>query len=160
MGLFDDLKKIGKEFSEKIEQTMEDNDVNGKLKDFGKAVKTGLGDFKDKIGDKVDSVSANSTVRSTSAVTRKVLKDIPATYNDFPLYDGRPRRMFESITDRYTRFTMDFEFVSIAQCNDYCELIQQNGYIKNTPVRFDKDNTYIIVDYKNSNLNLVFHIKK
>ena len=56
---------------------------------------------------------------------------------------------------------MDFYSVTEQEVENYRNQIRGEGYVQNTDVRFDKENTYIIVDYSSgSDLNLVFHIKK
>ena len=70
--------------------------------------------------------------------------------------------MEEKKTYQYQRCTMDFYDVTEEEVKDYCNQIWKAGYTQSTKVRYDKDNTYIIVDYDEASqkLNLVFHIKK
>ena len=55
---------------------------------------------------------------------------------------------------------MNFYNVTEQEVSDYISKINSLGYIKGSNVRFDKGNTYIIVDKNYGDLNLVFHIKR
>ena len=57
---------------------------------------------------------------------------------------------------------MDFTHVSDQEISDYISKITSLGYIKGSDVRYDKGNTYIIIEYspRSKYLKLVFHIKR
>ena len=57
---------------------------------------------------------------------------------------------------------MEFRNVSEAEVSNYIDKIKLQGYSQGSKVRFDKENTYIIVDYKETydELVVVFHIKR
>ena len=86
---------------------------------------------------------------------------IPVTYMSFPEFDGYTKKVYEKSTPKYTRCTMKFKNVSGLKVNNYISKIMDMGYTKGSKVRYDKDNTYIIVDYWDygKELELVFHIK-
>lgn len=55
---------------------------------------------------------------------------------------------------------MNFYNVTDREVEDYIYKLRTLGYERGSNVRFDKGNTYIIVDNGSSSLNLVFHIKR
>jgi len=133
MGLFDSLKKIG----ESLGINFGDSAEEGPIKNVGET--------------------------GTSAVKRGGLrfsKEIPEKYSEFPKFRDEVYHLSETKTSKYTRCTMNFTNVKDREIEDYIYKIQSLGYVKGSEVRFDKENTYIIVDYNSGKLNLVFHIKK
>ena len=132
MGLFDDLKKLSK-------------DVVDGLQTISK--------------DVASEVSKMEEVRRTEV---EKAKTIPEAYGSFPKFSKECTHLDEKKTDKYQRCTMDYRGVTKQEVEDYQNSIKNEGYVQNTTVRFDKDNTYIIVDYSEAgqDLNLVFHIKK
>ena len=84
--------------------------------------------------------------------------NIPLKYSDFPLYNGKIfSKPVETSTDNYDRLTMffkgtpSFEFIS---------LLKSSGYEQNSDVRFDKDNTYVIVERYGNRTKIAYHIKR
>ena len=82
-------------------------------------------------------------------------------YAEFPTFDKKPDKISYKKEQKYTRCTMDFYSTSQQEVENYIFQIESQGYSKGPKVRYDKENTYIIVDYDGfSSLNLVFHIKR
>ena len=88
--------------------------------------------------------------------------NIPIEYKDFPRFGKYTRKVRKKDTSKYTRCTMNFKNVSEVEISSYIDKIKMAGYVQGSKVRFDKGNTYIIVDYKETydELELVFHIKR
>lgn len=89
------------------------------------------------------------------------VKPMSEEYNVFEIFNGELYSGYETKTSNYRRYTMDFRNVSQQDVNNYISILNQNGYTKGSEVRYDKDNRYIIVEYKKTmnELHLVFHIK-
>lgn len=135
MGLFDSLKKLGEDLGKEIEK--------GVNSDAFKSVK-------DTLANVGASVSNNASQG----------REIPEEYMGFPKFRETVKELSTKETPNYTRCTMDFSNVSQDEVEAYTTQLNQLGYVKNSPVRYDKGNTYIIVDYAYGELNLVFHIKR
>ena len=136
MGLFDSLKKLGEDLGKEIEK--------GVNSEAFKSVK-------DTLANVGASVSNNDSTQG---------KEIPQEYMGFPKFRETTKNLSTKETPNYTRCTMDYSNVSQDEVDAYTNQLIQLGYVKNTAVRYDKGNTYIIVDYAYGELNLVFHIKK
>ena len=131
MGLFDELKKIGKEVLDNIQ-----NAQNGY---------TG---------------STSSSNYSNSSRNVQSVSSVPEEFSNFPQFNTMPSNSKLITTNSYHRCSMDFSNISADEISNYSSILISNGYAKNSNVRFDKGNTYIIVDYKSSGkLNLVFHVR-
>ena len=90
----------------------------------------------------------------------KSTKEIPSEYSHFPTFDHAIDTISTKNESKYKRCTMNFYNVKLDEVNAYIEKILSLGYKKETDVRFEKDNEYIIVDYnKEPELNLVFHVR-
>lgn len=136
MGLLDSLKKLGENISKEIEK--------GVNSDAMKNVKETL---------------ANVGASVSNAVNPQE-KEIPQEYMGFPKFKETVKNLSTKETPDYTRCTMYFSDVSRDDLEAYTNQLEALGYVKNSPVRYDKGNTYIIVDYAYGELNLVFHIKR
>ena len=134
MGLFDSLKKIGKEIGKEIEKTVES------------------AAFKNVNNNTSGETGFNSTSKNT--------KEIPAEYSEFPRFRDIVTDLSTIETAKYIRCTMNFSNVTDQEISEYISKINSLGYVRGSNVRFDKGNTYIIVDNKYGDLNLVFHIKR
>ena len=88
------------------------------------------------------------------------LKEIPEEYSEFPKFREECTDLTTKKTDKYIRCTMNFYNVTDREVEDYIYKLRTLGYERGSDVRFDKGNTYIIVDNGSSSLNLVFHIKR
>ena len=130
MGLFDSLKKISKEIG----------------KEIGKTVESAT--FKNVANEAHSNLNSQKT------------KEIPAEYSEFPKFRDIVTDLSTTETAKYTRCTMNFSNVTDQEISDYISKINSLGFVRGSNVRFDKGNTYIIVDNKYGDLNLVFHIKR
>lgn len=135
MGLLDSLKKLGDNISKEIEK--------GVNSEAFKSVK-----------DTLANVSASVSNNASQG------REIPEEYKGFPKFRETVKNLSTKETPDYTRCTMDFSNVSQDEIEAYTLQLEQLGYVKNSPVRYDKGNTYVIVDYSYGELNLVFHIKR
>ena len=88
------------------------------------------------------------------------IKDMSPIYNKFPQFDGKLASLYEKDTPKYMRCTMDYRSVSSLDFENYIYQITEAGFIQESNIRYEKENTYIIVEYSNRMLHLVFHIKK
>lgn len=99
---------------------------------------------------------------ATDAIKPNLFKEInepiPSTYNMFPSYPGdlveKPK---ETATDKYTRLTLRYRG---APLQEYYDLLFRSGYTRGTDVRYDKDNTYIIVEEVGKDTKIAYHIKR
>ena len=135
MGLFDSLKKLGEDLGKEIEK--------GVNSEAFKSVK-----------DTLTNVGASVSNNVSQS------REIPQEYMGFPKFRETVKNLSTKETPNYTRCTMDFSNVSQDEVDAYTNQLTQLGYVKNSPVRYDKGNTYVIVDYAYGELNLVFHIKR
>ncbi len=87
---------------------------------------------------------------------------IPEEYAEFPRFEKYTRRVNTKNTSSYTRCTMEFRNITQEEVDNYIDKIKLAGYSQGSKVRFDKGNTYIIVDYRETydGLEIVFHIKR
>ena len=140
MGLFDGLKKM--------------------VADAGKDLNIGnIKDDLNKIG--IDLNSEDPFGGTAQDRKEKKSASIDAEYCDFPLFPIEPKKVRYTKTRKYHRCSMDFSNYDERDIEDYKYKITSMGYVQNTKVRFDKDNTYIIVDPEaHYGLNIVFHIKR
>ena len=148
MGLFDDLKKLGKSIGQEIEKS-------GIKEDFAKIGKG--------ISDSVSSVVGSDDPFGSNKKEKKEKnpeEEIPKDYDEFPRFKGVPFEVKTKKTSKYKRCTMEYFNVPVNEMSDYIYEIETAGYVQGSKVRYDKDNTYIIVDYINGDLEIVFHIKK
>ena len=84
--------------------------------------------------------------------------DIPIKYSDFPIYPGDVKRQPQEITTpKYSRLTI---FYKGSPKKEYFDLLNMMGYQQGSDVRFDKDNTYVIVEKMGFNTKIAYHIKE
>ncbi len=140
MGLFDSLKKMAEDIGKNVNM----NDI-----------KDGL----DKMG--LDLNNDDPFGGTTQDRKEKKSTKIDEEYCDFPLFPLEPKKIRYTKTRKYHRCSMDFNEYDQRDIDDYKYKITTMGYIQSSKVRFDKENTYIIVDPDaNCGLNVVFHIKR
>jgi len=114
------------------------------------------------IEDKVFDNVANS-VKNTINVdnrTNTTLQNytIPEKYSSFPKYEGNMlEKPVERETNNYSRITIRY---SGTPSSEFISSLMQNGFIKGSSVRYDKGNTYVIVDNLGNKTEIVYHIKK
>ena len=138
MGILDSLKKIGEDLGKEIEK----NVGSEAMKDIKNAVSS----VKQSVSNEINAVSSP--------------KEIPAEYSEFPTFRDEVKDLTTKETDKYIRCTMNFNNVTEEELSNYISKINSLGYVKGSNVRYDKGNTYIIVDDNYGDLNLVFHIKR
>lgn len=85
---------------------------------------------------------------------------IPEKYVDFPKFEGTLTSVKIKDENNYERCTMQYENINISDYDNYLNVVTNAGYEKKTKVRYEKGNTYIIIDVSNNHLELVYHIKK
>ena len=130
MGLFD---KIMKSVSD-LANTEEAQNLKKNLQDFAK---------------EATSVSDNKENSSFS---------IPEEYNYFPVFNGKIGNLITKNEEKYKRCSITYYNVTNEEVENYIKTIEDAGYEKKTDVRYEKNNEYIIVDYK-YDLNIVYHVK-
>lgn len=87
-----------------------------------------------------------------------VVTNVPIKYSDFPNYNGKIKNApKETITDKYSRLTI---FYKGSPKQEYYDLLNMMGYVQGSNVRFDKDNTYVIVEKIGFNTKIAYHIKE
>ena len=157
MGLFDDLKKLTKGIGKEIEKS----GVKDDFAKFGKEIVSGVKDLEKSASDFLKSTdNGDNPVDSSSRTNNSIHnKNIPELYNDFPRLEKNFIQANEIDTNKYTRISMYYKDITDEEIQEYIYKIESSGYIRMTDVRFEKGNTYIIVDPKGW-LNIVFHIKK
>ena len=129
-----------------------------KLKNIGKAVKSNIpGDIKDGINhiSKDFNKDISSNIDSSSAENT-----IPDKFNEFPCFDGKISRVSKKETPIYISCALTYENVSSLDFEDYLYEITRAGYIQQSNDRYEKENTFIIVEYTEKTLHTVFHINK
>lgn len=112
-------------------------------------------EIRKKIGEEIDKVLPDEIKNVSSSKYT-----IPSKYSEFPVFDGSIDSLSEKDELKYERCTLDYYNVNNNSFESYVTKVVSLGYKKNTNVRYDKDNKYIIIDYKSNHLHLVFHIKK
>ena len=77
----------------------------------------------------------------------------------FPMYKGRKIWSNTRNTDKYNRKNFYYK-MDINAMQNYLMDIEMNGFHKASPVRYEKENAYIIVEELNRQLHIAFHVKK
>ena len=90
------------------------------------------------------------------------VKKLDEKYMNFPKIEKEFKYIEEKITEKYDRITMDYLNISYIEFEMYERRVEDYGFEKNSNVRYDKNNTYVILEYneKRQTLHVVFHIKK
>ena len=142
MGLFDSLKKL----TENIGKEIKESGIKDDLSKFGQDMADGFQDLANTAKEDLKGSGKNK---------------IPDEYNEFPLFSKSPDKVTINKNWKYKRCSMDFYNVTEDEIKDYTYLITSRGYFQASNVRYEKENTYIIVDPNvRYGLNIVFHIKK
>ncbi|MBR4111054.1 MAG: hypothetical protein IKK43_05150 [Clostridia bacterium] len=97
-------------------------------------------------------------IRNSNKTTKTTTVDkIPETFIEFPEYSGillkKPKI---TTTPKYVRITM---FYKGDIDENYLDTLNRAGFEKASPVRYDKNNTYVIVEKINHLTKIAFHIK-
>ena len=90
-------------------------------------------------------------------LTTITVDEIPEIFSEFPEYPGvlleKPQITSAS---SYTRITMIYnDYIN----ESYAEKLQIYGFKKASNVRYDKDDTYVIVEEIDDTTKIVFHLK-
>jgi len=133
MGLFDNfLKKASKVVSDAVESEA-------------------FGELKKAVTDKLNSEDNGITNNFKSYA-------IPEKYNMFPVYNGNMLgKPVERNTIHYERITTRY---SGAPSSEFISSLLHNGFVKGSTVRYDRANTYVIVEDLGNKTEIVYHIKK
>ena len=93
--------------------------------------------------------------------TTNLTYTLPTKYSNFPMYPGVLREgPIETSTNKYDRLTFYFKY-SGKEVSEYLKTIEAAGFVEGSEVRYDKDNTYIILEYLSMRkLKVAYHIKK
>lgn len=122
-----------------------------------KAVRTATNTITDTIIDNTVKPAAQQTVKDSLGI-KDVKYDIPSAYSDFPEYpSSMTSKPYETKTDKYTRLTITY---SGDIKSEYENTLLSSGFSRESNVRYDKGNTYVIVESLGSNTKIVYHIKK
>ena len=78
---------------------------------------------------------------------------------DFPMCKGKKIWSNTRNTDKYNRKNFYYRN-DITVMQSYIMDIEMNGFHKASPVRYEKENAYIIVEELNNQLHIAFHVKK
>lgn len=150
MGLFDSISKA-----------FNDSGLKDGLKQVGEGLEKAanqVGDEFNKSGIKEDLKKMGNDIGITSSKPNEP-KKVPEEYLDFPQFEGTIAELSTKKIDKYHRCTIDYKDVTVDALNAYKVKITDAGYVKGSDVRYDKDNTYIIIEHEDTNLHLVFHVK-
>lgn len=78
---------------------------------------------------------------------------------EFPMCKGRKVWSDTRNTDKYNRKNFYYRMDTNVMQN-YMMDIEVNGFHKASPVRYEKENAYIIVEETGNQLHIAFHVKK
>ncbi len=144
MGFFSDV--VNKVFTDEVKQG-----ASKAAGDLDSAFKT--------MGDEISKTFSNTNYSNNTSTNNNGKYTIPEEYKEFPVLEGVIYHLDTKKTDKYKRCTIKYNNLSEDVITKYKNTIVEAGYNKATDVRYEKNNTYIIVDYNNSDLILVYHIK-
>ncbi|MBR3888429.1 MAG: hypothetical protein IKJ32_04950 [Clostridia bacterium] len=119
---------------------------------LGKAVKDAAKDYAK------DYVEGHVNIGGVSNSTPSMSYDIPSEYSNFPVYPGEmSAKPITTATSRYNRITL---FYKGSPSREYYDTLTSAGYSQYSSVRYDKDNTYVIVEKHKNGTKIAYHIKK
>ena len=133
MGLFDNLVKA-----------FNDSGLKDGISEVGKELEKTV----NTVGSELNNLNGNKTV-----------KTVPSEYSHFPQFNCLIKDVTTKNIDKYHRCTIDYKDVTEDQVNAYISKIEEVGFKKGSDVRYDRDNTYIILEKDIPSLHLVFHVK-
>ncbi len=129
-----------------------------KLKNIGKAIKSNI---PDDIKDGIDNITKDFNKDISNSIDSSSIKNtIPDKFNKFPSFDGKISHVSEKETPSYISCALTYENVSSLDFEDYLYEITRAGYIQQSNDRYEKENTFIIIEYIEKTLHIVFHIDK
>lgn len=96
-------------------------------------------------------------IKKSKARIIVTVDEIPETFLEFPKYHGiLLEKPVLTKTQKYTRITMLYkDYID----KTYLEKLDSLGFKKASAVRYDRDNTYIIVEEIDDTTKIAFHIK-
>lgn len=105
--------------------------------------------------DFINRIFRNNDVNLTEET---IPLNIPSKYSEFPNYSGKIKTApKETVTEKYSRLTI---FYKGSPKKEYYDLLNMMGYVQGSDVRFDKDNTYVIVEKIGFQTKIAYHIKE
>jgi hypothetical protein len=78
---------------------------------------------------------------------------------EFPICKGKKIWSNTRNTYKYNRKNFYYR-MDVALMQNYLMDIEMNGFHKASPVRYEKENAYIIVEELNNQLHIAFHVNK
>ena len=122
-----------------------------------KAVKTATNAITDTIIENTVKPSVEEAVKDSLGI-KETTYEIPSIYGEFPEYpSSMMSKPIETKTSKYNRLTITYKGTIK---DEYISSLRDNGYQEGSKVRFDKGNTYVIVEPTGSNTKIAYHIKK
>lgn len=98
----------------------------------------------------------NHVNQSSNTVNNDVI--VPAMYQSFPKYPGSIyKKPVETNTNDYSRLTIVYNGTPNTE---YINSLLRSNYIQGSSVRYDRDNTYVIVEDLGNTTKIAYHIKK
>jgi len=83
---------------------------------------------------------------------------IPEKYANFPKYNGTLAfKPIETETEKYYRVRLNY---TDSLDPNFTSTLLQAGFIQGSNVRYDRGNTYVIVEKNNFGTSIVYHVKK
>ena len=106
---------------------------------------------------KTTTKPATKGIKNNKSKTTTTLDEIPETFIEFPEYQGvLLEKPVLTTTKDYTRITMLYnDYID----KTYLEKLSSVGFKKASDVRYDRNNTYIIVEEIDDTTKIAFHIK-
>ena len=101
--------------------------------------------------------TTTKVIKNNKSRTTTTLDEIPETFIEFPEYQGvLLEKPVLTTTKDYTRITMLYnDYID----KTYLENLSSVGFKKASDVRYDRNNTYIIVEEIDDTTKIAFHIK-
>ena len=125
---------------------------------FNNIIKQFAKNVSQNIENEIKQTISNSLGIQTQPTNTTTKFSIPEKYNMFPKYEGTLiEKPIETETNKYCRVRLIYK----NKLNpEFISTLLQNGFVKGSDVRYDKDNTYIIIENSTRKTEIVYHIKK
>lgn len=126
---------------------------------FDKFIKNVVKDAAGSVIDKNTKQSINNIANFFDKKEQtKTDYDIPSSFSSFPKYPQNiTRKPVETSTNKYNRLTIMYDGIPK---EEYINTLLLNNYQKANDVRYNKDNTYIIIEKLGNKTKIAFHINK
>ena len=144
MGFFDNIVKS---FNE------------GEIKDGLSQIGKGLDKVVKDVGNEINKSGIKEDLKKIGRDLGSSPKVIPEEYQEFPKFESKIDDLYIKKIDKYHRCTIDYYNVTDESVNKYISLIEEKGFRKGSDIRYDKNNTYIILEHIKDKLHLVFHVR-